>query len=184
LQNPNVGTATVDITYMLQGGGTITRQHIIDPESRYTVVTHDPGEVGLDQAFSSEIASDVPIIVERAMYWANGGHNTIGLTGSSTAWYLAEGYTGSGFETFILLQNPNVGTATVDITYMLQGGGTITRQHIIDPESRYTVVTHDPGEVGVDQAFSSEIVSDVAIIVERAMYFSSGGHNTIGVASP
>jgi hypothetical protein len=49
--------------------------------------------------------------------------------------------------------------------------------------ARYTIVAQDPAEVGPDQAFSTRLVGSLPIIVERAMYFGSGGHATIGVAA-
>jgi hypothetical protein len=45
-------------------------------------------------------------------------------------------------------------------------------------------VTQDLSEVGVDAAFSTRIESDQPIIVERAMYFPTGGHNAPGVTLP
>jgi hypothetical protein len=39
----------------------------------------------------------------------------------------------------------------------------------------------DPAEVGPNQAFSIRLLSSVPVIVERAMYFPSGGHNTVGI---
>ena len=182
LQNPNSDAATVDVTYMLQSGGTVARQHTVPGNSRYTVVAGDESQVGSDQAFSTKLVSDQNIIVERAMYFDGGGHNTIGVTTPASTWYLAEGYTGGGFSTYILLQNPNSSAATVDVTYMLQSGGTVARQHTVSGNSRYTIVAGDESQVGADQAFSTKLVSDQSIIVERAMYFDGGGHNTIGVA--
>lgn len=179
IQNPNGSVATMDVTYQIQGGGPINKQHVVPANSRYTIVTQDPGEVGVDKAFSTAVSSDVPVIVERTMYFGNGAHNTIGLTGSATDWYLAEGFTGSGFSTYILIQNPNGSAATVDVTYQVQGGSPITKQHVVLANSRYTIVTQDPAEVGVDKAFSTALNSDLPIIVERAMYFPQGGHNTI-----
>ncbi len=181
IQNPNVGAATVEVTYMLQGGGVVSRQHVVEGQSRYTIVAGDAGEVGPDAAFSTKVVSDVPVIVERAMYFGNGGHNTIGVTAPALEWYLAEGYTGQGFGTYILIQNPNAGAATVEVTYMLQGGGVVSRQHVVEGQSRYTIVAGDAGEVGPDAAFSTKVVSDVPVIVERAMYFGNGGHDTIAV---
>jgi hypothetical protein len=184
VQNPGASEATVNVTYMLQGGGTLERVHVVPANSRYTIVAQDPGQVGLDMAFSTRLVSDVPIIVERAMYWAEGGHETIGVTAPANAWYLAEGYTASGFGTYILVQNPGGSDATVHVTYMLQGGGTIDRVHAVPSYSRYTIVAQDPGEVGPDAAFSTRLVSDVPIVVERAMYFPTGGHATVGIAQP
>ena len=134
-----------------------------------------PAEVGIDQAFSTKLVGSQPIIVERAMYFGSGGHGTIGVTAPATTWYLAEGYTGAGFGTYILIQNPNDSATTVDVTYMLQGGGTLTRQHTVPANARYTIVAQDAAEVGPDQAFSTRLVSSQPIIVERAMYFGGCG---------
>ena len=80
-----------------------------------------------------------------------------GLTTSSTTWYLAEGYTGGGFETYILIQNPTTQAATVNLTYMLQGGGTIEKTVNVPANSRYTVAAHDSGQVGLDQGLFYQI---------------------------
>ena len=189
IQNPNDIEAAIDVTYMLQGGGTIEKSLTVPPNSRFTIVTHDPDQVGLDQAFSTKLVSNQPIIVERAMYFNNDGHNTVGVEAPANSWYLAEGYTGSGFGTFILIQNPNSTETNVDIRYMLQGGGTIDKSVTVSPNSRYTIVTHDADQVGIEQAFSTKIDSDQPIIVERAMYWpngetSLGGHDSNGVLNP
>ncbi|MFQ6014799.1 MAG: hypothetical protein ACE5NP_05090, partial [Anaerolineae bacterium] len=128
----------------------------------------------------TRLVADRPIIVERAMYFSNGGHNTIGVTAPSTVWYLAEGYTGGGFGTYILIQNANDEATTVQVTYMVQGGSNISREHRVGANSRYTIVAGAESEVGPDRAFATRLVADRPIIVERAMYFSSGGHNTVG----
>jgi len=180
IPNPNPDPATVTVTYMLDDGTNLTHSHTVQAESRYTIAAHDPAEVGPDQAFATRIDSDQPVIVERAMYWAGGGHNTIGLTGTSQTWFLAEGFTGAGFGTFILIQNPNPDPATVTVTYMLDDGTNLTRSHTVPAESRYTIAAHDPAEVGPDQAFATRIDSDQPVIVERAMYWPDDGHNTIG----
>jgi murein DD-endopeptidase MepM/ murein hydrolase activator NlpD len=88
----------------------------------------------------------------------------------STTWFLAEGFTGAGFNTFILFQNPNPDPADVTVTYMLDDGSNLTRSHSVAANSRYTIAAHDAAEVGVDQAFATRLDSDQPIIVERAMY--------------
>jgi hypothetical protein len=45
----------------------------------------------------------------------------------ATDWFLAEGATGSFFTTFVLLSNPNATPAHVTMTYLREGGGTVTR---------------------------------------------------------
>ncbi len=180
VQNPNPTPADVTVTYMLDDGTNLTRLHTVPANSRYTIAAHDPAEVGPDQAFATRLDSDQPVIVERAMYWADGGHDTIGLTGASSTWFLAEGFTGAGFSTFILVQNPNPTPADVTVTYMLDDGTNLTRLHTVPANSRYTIAAHDPAEVGPDQAFATRLDSDQPVIVERAMYWAGGGHGTVG----
>ena len=65
--------------------------------------------------FSAVVESldDTPIIVERAMYLSNqgrlfnAGHESAGVTTPSTQWFLAEGATGTYFDLFVLIANPN-----------------------------------------------------------------------------
>ncbi|MBU4489203.1 MAG: hypothetical protein KKE79_01035, partial [Actinobacteria bacterium] len=45
-------------------------------------------------------------------------HDSIGVTEPNKTWYLAEGSTAGGFETWVLVQNPGTETATVDLTFM------------------------------------------------------------------
>ena len=189
IQNPTTQAATVNLTYMLQGGGTIEKTVNVPANSRYTVAAHDSGQVGPDQAFSTKLVSNVSINVERAMYWSRGngligGHDSPAVSTPALTWNLAEGYTGGGFETYILIQNPGSSAATVNVTYMLQGGGTINKVIEVPANSRYTIITNDSQQVGLDQTFSTHLSSDQPIIVERAMYFNGGGHNTTGVAAP
>ena len=189
IQNPNASAANVTITYMLQGGGILTRNVTVVGNSRYTVMAQNADQVGLDQAFSTKLVSDRPIIVERAMYWPKsadsvGGHDSAGASSPGYTWYLAEGYTGAGYGTYILVQNPNDSVANVTITYMLQAGGTVTRSISVPANSRDTIVAQDETQVGVDQAFATKLASDQPIIVERAMYFNNGGTDTMGVMQP
>jgi subtilisin family serine protease len=184
IQNPNDSPATVDVHYFLEGAVPIVRQHEIAANSRFTINTGDEAEVGADTAFSTKIESDQGIIVERAMYFGNGGHDTIGLTEPADTWYLAEGYTGQGFSTFLLLQNPNPDPLEVTVSYMLADGSVEVRQHQVAAESRYTISAGDEAEVGEGAVFSTKLEAAQAFIVERAMYWEGGGHSTIGVTSP
>jgi len=189
VQNPSASTAHITVDYMLQGGGTITKSISVVANARYTIRAADADQVGPGLAFSTRLTSDQAIIVERAMYWSKGdgmagGHDSTGATSPGTTWYLAEGYTGDGFGTYILIQNPGADEASITLTYMLQGGGVLTRTLTVPGYSRYTVVTQDADQVGTGQAFATKVASDIAIIVERAMYFLNGGHATTGVRQP
>jgi hypothetical protein len=119
-------------------------------------------------------------VVERVMYWADGGHSTIGAPWPQNAWELPEGYTDQGFETFILIGNPSDVDANVEVTYLLEGGGMITRDHFVPAGTRYTILANNPAEVGPGVAFSTLIEANTWIVAERAMYWPGGGHVNIG----
>jgi hypothetical protein len=81
------------------------------------------------QSFGIDVTSVLPIIAERAMYLPGarlfeGGHESAGVNAASRQWFLAEGATGSFFECFVLLSNPNSSTANVTLTYLLPDGTT------------------------------------------------------------
>lgn len=108
------------------------------------------------------------------------------LVQGSTTWYFSEGYTGSGFEEWLTLQNPNAVDATATITYYFRGGeAPVTRTMTIPANSRETVNVNS--DVGDNKEVSIGTVSTQPIIAERPIYFNyqnkwQGGHNTIGYA--
>ena len=190
LQNPNSVAASVTITYMFRDATTQTENKTVAANSRETVSVN--ADVGANKEVSMQVVSDQPIIAERPMYFNyqgkwQGGHNTIGATSTSTDWYFAEGYTGTGFEEWLTLQNPTGTDATVTITYYFRGGGTVvTKTKTVLANSRETISVNS--DVGSDQEVSIKISSTQAIIAERPMYFNyqgkwQGGHNTIGATS-
>jgi hypothetical protein len=191
IQNPGASTAQICVSYMLQGGGVKLRKVAVGPQSRHTIVARDAGQVGSGYAFSTKLASSQKIIVERSMYWPTGeglgGHASNGVTSPATVWYLAEGFTGFGFQTFILIQNPNNQVAEIEVTYMPDEGANIVKNITVEGKSRFTIEAHDPDPagpgIGLDKAFATRIVSTngMPIVVERAMYFADEGHEAMGV---
>jgi hypothetical protein len=69
---------------------------------------------------STKILSNMPVVAEPSMYGQDRtwGHDSIGVTTPAQDWYLAEGCTAGGFETWVLVQNPNSSAASVHLTYM------------------------------------------------------------------
>ncbi|MDY6794959.1 MAG: YCF48-related protein [Actinomycetota bacterium] len=122
----------------------------------------------------------------------NGVESTLpdGFTVTSpTTWYLPEGSTGGDeagtFETWVLVENPNQGAATVDITYMTPGGEVPGPRLTMGGESRLTVnVAEDvPDEWNV----STRVEADTPVVAERAMYWNASdnyrqcAHGSIGL---
>jgi subtilisin-like proprotein convertase family protein len=191
LANDNAADATVLLEFLVEGGGVVTVPLTVPAKARRTVFAGNVPEL-VNRSFSLAVDSSRPIIAERAMYLPGprvfeGGHESAGVNSPSRVWFLAEGATGSFFDCFVLLGNPNAGPATATMTYLLPSGSTIVRTVTIPAKSRLTinVETVDPALANAD--VSTTIVSDIGIVAERAMYwpaFSQGwreAHNSFGV---
>jgi hypothetical protein len=183
VQNPNPQQAAVSMEFMLPGGGVVPYGIILPGQSRYTVHVNDvPGCGGTD--LSAYVYADLPVICERAMYWQGasspGGHATIGTPLPSNQWYLAEGTTAWGFETWVLVQNPNDTAAAVSFTFMKPDGSTEFLSVPVAAKSRFTLRAND---VVPESDVSTMVVSDLPVICERAMYLAGRnvGTGTIGV---
>ncbi len=151
---------------------------IVGAFSRYSVHVNREAP-NRDVAIKVECGGD-GLIAERAMYFNyrgiwDGGHCTEGATFVSDQWNLAEGYTGSGFETWILIQNTSsYEAATIHVALMSNMGIASVRAYQLTPGSRTTIYLNEitaPGDVSV--SLYSE--NNVPVIVERAMYFNCGG---------
>ena len=180
LQNPGDTDATVDITYITDYGDVMGPRLDLKAHTRQSVNVAD--SVPDTWSVSTVVKSNKPVVAERAMYWNDktGGHASIGVTSPSNTWYVAEGSTGGGFETWILVQNPGDTDATVEFVCMTETGQA--------PGRRLNVKAHTRQNVNVANVLpdfwsvSTTITSDEPVIVERAMYWSDrgGGHASIG----
>src|SRR4029077_2051537 len=96
-----------------------------------------------------EVLNGQPIIVERAMYADvpgqvfGAGHASAGVTAPALEWFLAEGATGSFFDLFVLVANPNPTPGTITAEYLLVGGGTYTKDYSVPANGRLTIWVDD-----------------------------------------
>ncbi len=184
VQNPNAVPTNVNVTFFRQDGTTKTYAETVSARTRTTVAIH--GEVPGTYSVSTQVEADLPIIVERAMYFVkNGraGHDSTGSTQTSTSWYFPANRTFSGDEDFILITNPSTSTATVAVTYYLDDQAKVEQVHTVYPTSRYTVPVH---AYFAGRRVSVRLVSDLPVASERAFYFGgrTGGSAGIGAVSP
>jgi hypothetical protein len=179
VQNPGDNVANAKLTFMTEGGSIDGPTVTLQPRSRQTVELAKvvPGHWSV----STKVTSDEPVIAERSMYgnnrkWAT---ESIGTGQAANTWCLAEGCTGPGFETWVLVQNPNDEAANVTLTYMTAGaihyGPTVT----LAPNSRKTFNVAD---TVTDWEVSTTVTSDKPVVAERAMYWYNRieGHDSIG----
>nr|WP_303646190.1 DUF5719 family protein [Candidatus Solincola tengchongensis] len=116
-----------------------------------------------------------------------GGHTAASVDRPSTQWYFAEGFTGAGFDEYILVLNPGEEAARVDLDFMLPDGRVERREYQAAPHSRLTVgVDSIPGLENTE--VSARVTSSLPVVAERAMYFGypecPGGHAETGRVLP
>ena len=112
-------------------GSPIAKTYAVGPNRRFNiwVDADDPRLAETD--VSAVITSDLPIIVERAMYLnANGqlfgaGHESAGITAPATQWFLAEGATGDFFDLFVPGRQPVADGRAGQATFLLPDGSSI-----------------------------------------------------------
>jgi subtilisin family serine protease len=182
LLNPNEQETTAHLTFMLENGTKVEVDQPLAPLSR---VSLDANDVVPTAGFATEVRADLPIVVERAMYFAGGGgHGTIGVKTPGNTWFLAEGDSRPGYDTWILLQNPNMSdVANVSVTFIKDDGTTQVAHYAVDPRTRLSLFADT---IVPNTTFGARIDSDQQIIVERSIYVANGagGHTSSAMQIP
>lgn len=194
MANPEDRMAEVEVTYLREGKPPLVRQYSIPPRSRQTVFVNGvPGLSGESVGMSYRSLNGAKVVAERAVYFRyrdriKGGHCSQAVTEPACELFFAEGYTGGGFDTWLLLANPNPEEAQVVVRYLLPGGGLVEDRRTVAAFSRLTL---NAGEKVPGTSFGIQLVSEngVGIVAERAMYFLyrgkvDGGHCSPAVSSP
>jgi hypothetical protein len=106
---------------------------------------------------------------------------------SETRFFFAEGYTGSGFQEYLCIANPNQETVELAVDYLFSDGTSLARSYTIDAGRRFTVDVNS--EVGPDREVSV-VARSLArgLVVERPLYFNygdgwTGGSDVVGAGS-
>ena len=211
IANPNATAATVRVTYLLVDGRTFTRTLTAPANSRSSIlvdnetfdggVTYPLADVAVSTTVTVE--NDVPVIVERALWWPgefatwHEAHNSAGATTTGLAWALAEGEVGGprNVETYVLLANPSSNVSPVTVTLYFDDGTTDTQSFRVEKSSRFNVdvrsmfasaagrrfgvVVESQARSGADCTYLGSLYgldcSAIGIVVERAMYWDAGG---------
>jgi len=196
VSNQNDASTPVVVTYMFPDGTTKDIAYNASAHSRLTISVD--ADLGEGQMVSAHVHADLPIVVERAMYfnyrnkWA-GGHNSLGAPSPSSELYFAEGYTGnsgSQFETWLLIQNTSAEDKTARVEYILASGEIITQDIQVGAHSR-TTISANQVLAKPSLEFSIRVISldgSPTLLAERAMYFNylgsfgtaQGGHDVAG----
>ncbi len=183
LENPNSTEVTLNCTYMTPSGPQERPPATIPANTRYTINVN--GELP-NSDVSAHLSASLPVTAERAMYWGgrSAGHDSVGTNAPSSTWYLAEGSTAHGFDTYVLVQNPNSGDVSVQLEFMKSDGSSVPYNFTMAGQSRRTVHVND-AVPGAD--ISTRVTSSGGdVVAERAMYWNNygGGHGSVGVTAP
>jgi autotransporter-associated beta strand protein len=184
LSNPQAKTAAhVTLTYLLDTGDRIQVQKTVPAKGRLTTNVNTENDPRLQNAaLSTMVTSDVPVVAERSMYWADfpwrEGHNSFGVVDAGLTWGLSEGRTGGpqNYQTFILLANPQTTAANVTVTYLRESGAPIVQTYTVPPTSRFNIDTSFVD--GLQEASFGAVIestNNVPIVVERSMYWDANG---------
>jgi len=133
--------------------------------------------------FATMVTTDLPVYVERSMYFGHSGHSAAGARQTSKTWYLAEGSTVPPFDTWVLLMNPNPVATVAQLRFMREDGSVVDRNELVPAMGRKSVFVN---MLFTTPGFATQVTADQPIVVERAMYFDNdqGGHDTLATATP
>lgn len=190
VQNPGTAPAKVTLSLMRKDGYQLDVAFTLKAQSRKTVRLDDiPGFEAAE--VSTQVTADVGVIAERSMYFnsdgRDGGHDSAGVSEPAERWYLAEGYTGGSFDSWVLIMNPGEEDAKVKTTFMRSDGHKWSRTDTLKGRSRFTIhVDEQPGFENAEVSTLVEGRDGARVIAERAMYFVYGngwrdGHDAAGV---
>lgn len=192
LENPNAAPVHASVRYMPTGAPPVTEVLTLPAMSQVTITNdHLLAAMSGPRDFSTKVEcpEGLSIAADRTMEWTGPGaaapesHNSIGVTSPARRWNLAEGSSNWDFECWLLIQNPTAYTAACQVTYMIEGEGPQTFTKTVAPNSRNSFSMTD--DIGSKDA-SIQVVSNVPVIPERAMYRNNRreGHDSIGTPTP
>jgi virginiamycin B lyase len=184
VQNPNASAVTVDLT-LLTGNGAQSPaplQGVSLPA--YSRRSFNLGGYVQSWDVSTEVmALGGSVVCERAVY-GNGrtwGTDSIGAAKPGNIWFLAEGCTAGGMETWVLVMNTKSIQVNVDLDFMTSSGVVYGPPYTaIPPLSR---VSFNVSEYVEDWDVSTRVYSrEGGIVCERAVYGNGRqwAHDSVG----
>lgn len=182
VQNP--GGVPCEIAIDLQSADAQAQgpRDTIPPRSRRT---YNLADYVVSYEVSATVRSSAPVVCERAMYGNNRewGTDSMGSTATSETWFLAEGCTDGGIETWVLVQNPGTVPARIDMKLQTGAGERQGPTDIVPPMSRRT---YNLADYVRSFDVSTKITASAGVVCERAMYGAGRewGTESTGITTP
>jgi hypothetical protein len=179
LQNPNPVPTVAHFLFLTPEGRQVPFDLRLEPNSRMTLSAND---VMPNAEFATIVTTELPVYVERSMFFGHDGHSAAGARQTSKTWFLAEGSTVQPFETWVLLLNPNPVPSLAQIRFMREDGSTVDHTELLPAMGRRSVYVN---ALFTTAGFATQVTADQPIVVERAMYFDNGqgGHDTLAASA-
>jgi hypothetical protein len=135
-----------------------------------------------------ESTNDVPLVVERSMWWPGDSrtwtesHNSPGATTTGIAWAVADGAVSGppdNTATYYLIANTGDSVAQVKVTLLFEDGSAVlSRTYPVAARSRFGVSVRAEFPAASGKRFGALIesigITPAPIVVERAMYADAG----------
>lgn len=189
--NTNAEDASVRVTYFLPDGTMLTKHHVVAGASRHNIWVdlEDPALANTAVSALVESVNDVPIVVERSMWWPGPtcetwyeAHNSPGAVAPGILWTIAGGEVGMRWatETYLLVLNTADHEALARITLYFVDGTTAEKLVAIGPRRRLNVpvgaLEAGFGVIAWNRHFGAAIESlgndPAPLVVERSMYWN------------
>jgi hypothetical protein len=196
--NPSGADANLKVDYAREDASVITKNYVVAAHSRFSVfVDSIPGLTDTSVATTVTSTNNVPIVVERAMYWPGAffdyheGHTSAGTTRTAQRWAIASGDGDPDTYTYVLLANTENRPGQAVLRIMSPSGFVPSLQRVVNlpPDSRTTVRLEGmPARYGV--LVTSAGASPVELVVENAVYrhfgaqFWASGANALATPLP
>jgi hypothetical protein len=139
------------------------------------------------------------IVVQRELYFtykhtlpqtAIGGTDVMGAIGplSHSAYTFAEGYTNTGYNTWLTIQNPTTNAETIYVTIVNGAGKSSQQKYTVLANSRFTLdmtaLTQQvfvPGTVSAANSISTTVqtLDGSVFVAERPMYWNTAGSSFV-----
>lgn len=207
--NPNVTPAEIEALFRKDDGTVITKTYTVAPFTRFTIWVDvaDPALAHTNVSTTITSTNDVPIVVERAMWWPgpelapafgtpfwSESHLANGSTVTSRRWTFADGEQGGPWnnETYVLVGNTSADAGLVQITLLFEDGRTIARNFPIAGHGRLTAAIGEAFPEAAGRRFGALVQSagptPLDLVVERAGYSDALGvrwaAGTVVLATP
>lgn len=168
--NPTTSNAKINMVYNTDKGPVQGPQFTMTPNTRKSV---NVGDTVKTWSVSTIVQSNQKVYCERSMYWNGriGGNGCLGVNKIGQDWILPEGSTNGGFETWVLIQNPNDTAITAQLTFITDKGKVNGPKIKVTAQSRMTVNVAD--HVPNTWSVSTEVSADKNVAVGRSTYWNN-----------